>query len=549
MTLSNELISQFVKITKDDIKTKNEITRYATVKITDGRTYVQFDGAEVLTPIFTTTNVKDGDRVTVQIKNHSATITGNLSSPSANSDDMKAVDLKMSAFENIVAGSVTTEQLEAERARINQLIADDVTIRGRLEASEADIDNILADNVTISGKLTASEAEINRLSSTMITTENLRAEIAQVGIATIEDLNATNAKIYNLEGVYGEFENLTVGRLDALEGRFDSLEVDFATVEYLEANYASINRLEVLEGKFDSFDANYATIDYLEANYATVGRIEAVEGRIKDLDSEFATIDHLEANYASIAQLEAVSGDINVLNSDVADINTLIFGSASGNVIHSNFANAVVAQLGNAQIKSAMIESIAASKITAGDIITNNVKVKSADGSLVISDETMQISDKNRVRVQIGKDAAGDYSINIWDESGNLMFSKGGITDSAIKEAIIRNDMVANNANIAADKLDIDSLFKVINEDGSHTFKSSKIMMDGENQTLSVSFGQITTKVEETKSAVDNLEIGGRNLIRKSKTLDFKDYSFAVRYLTDENGNYLTDEYDNILIA
>ena len=428
MTLSNDLISQFVEITKSDTKTKSDVTRYGTVKITDGKTYVQLDGAEILTPITTTTNVKDGDRVTVQIKDHAATITGNLSSPSANSEDLAQVDKKIGEFEAVIAKSITTEELNAERARIDELIAKDATIEG---------------------KLSATEATINRLSSTMITTETLRAEIADIGIATIEDLNATNAKIYNLEGVYGTFEALTTGRLDAIEGRFESLETDFATVEYLEANYASITQLDA----------------------------------------------------------------------EAARINTLIFGSASGNVIHSNFANAVIAQLGNAQIKSAMIESIAADKITAGDIITNNVRVMSEDGSLVISDETMQISDSNRVRVQIGKDSAGDYSINIWDESGNLMFSKGGITDKAIKQAIIRNDMVSDNANISASKLDIDSLFDVINNDGSHTLKSSKILLDDEGQTLNVAFEQITTKVDETKSAVDNLEIGGRNLILGSNVV------------------------------
>ena len=54
-----------------------------------------------------------------------------------------------------------------------------------------------------------------------------------------------------------------------------------------------------------------------------------------------------------------------------------------------------------------MIENIAADKITSGDIITNNVRVMSEYGSLLISDETIQISDETRVRVQIGKDASG----------------------------------------------------------------------------------------------------------------------------------------------
>ena len=199
--------------------------------------------------------------------------------------------------------------------------------------------------------------------------------------------------------------------------------------------------------------------------------------------------------------------------------------------------------LGNAQIKSAMIESLSANKVTAGDIITNDVRVMSEDGSLVIADETIQISDGTRVRVQIGKDTSSDYSINIWDADGNLMFSEGGITDSAIKDAIIRNDMVSADANISASKLDIESLFSEING-SSNTIKSSKIYLDDEGQTLDVAFttldtkvdglgetvtsqgtqisviqGQITSKIwqSDIETAVDDIEIGGRNYFARSK--------------------------------
>jgi hypothetical protein len=127
----------------------------------------------------------------------------------------------------------------------------------------------------------------------------------------------------------------------------------------------------------------------------------------------------------------------------------------------------------------------------------------SEDGSLLISDETIQISDDARVRVQIGKDASNDYSINIWDASGNLMFSKGGITDAAIKDAIIRNDMVSDTANIAAHKLDIDSLFEEING-SSNTIKSTKVYLDDEKQTLDVAFKSMTTDVTELGETVNS---------------------------------------------
>lgn len=88
MGLSSELISQFVKITNDSKEKPKESTVYGTVKSSNDKLFVQLDGASLLTPVISTANVKDGDRVTVMIKNHSAIVTGNVSSPSASNESL-----------------------------------------------------------------------------------------------------------------------------------------------------------------------------------------------------------------------------------------------------------------------------------------------------------------------------------------------------------------------------------------------------------------------------------------------------------------------------
>lgn len=480
MPLSTELISQFVKITNDKTEIKKESIVYGTIKEKDGRLWVQIDGSELLTPVDSTADMKDGERVTVMIKNHVATVTGNITSPSASSKDVKDISQEVkdaadqiSEFEILIADRVTTEQLNAEKARIDTLVAENATIKGKVTVNEADIVSLKAKDATFEEKITTNEADIKYLKANMI-----GADFVDANFVTTEELEATNAKVHNLEATYADFAKQTT----------------------------------------DDLTAKQATIDKLDA---------------KKLDADVA-----EATYAKVATLDAEIGKIANLQSEVGDIKTLIYGSATGDTIHSSFANAVIAQLGEAQIKSAMIESIAAGKITAGDIITNNVRIKSEDGSLLISDETIQISDDARVRVQIGKDASGDYSINIWDADGNLMFSEGGITDSAIKDAIIRNDMISDTANISAHKLDIDSLFEEING-STKTIKSTRVYLDDEGQTLDVAFksmsetveeqgskvstqgtqisaiqGQIASKVwkQDITSAVNDLEVGGRNL-------------------------------------
>ena len=83
MSLSYDLISEFVKITNDKKDDKKERTVYATVVSETGGKYVRIDGSDLLTPMDTTSDIEDGERVTLMIKDHKAIVTGNVTTPSA----------------------------------------------------------------------------------------------------------------------------------------------------------------------------------------------------------------------------------------------------------------------------------------------------------------------------------------------------------------------------------------------------------------------------------------------------------------------------------
>lgn len=316
---------------------------------------------------------------------------------------------------------------------------------------------------------------------------------------------------------------------------------------------------------------NKLDVDTAKITYATITNLTAVKGDVDYLKVNNLTVDKANLLYASIERMEVVEGQIRNLNVDdlkaqVANINTLMFGSASGGSLTTEFSNSIVANIGDAQIKSAMIESIAADKITSGKIYTNLVEILSESGNLDILDNTIQIKDDNKVtRVQIGKDANSDYNMYVWDKSGNLMFDALGLTENGVKREIIRNDMIKEDANIAASKLDIESLFTVINEDGSHTLKSSKIYVDANKQTLDVAFKDMTTNVTEIQksvttqgtqltavqgqisskvwqqditTAVNNLQIGGRNLLLNTADLTKWHKEGNVTVTKDSNGYF-----------
>lgn len=299
--------------------------------------------------------------------------------------------------------------------------------------------------------------------------------------------------------------------------------------EWVKANTVTSEKVISIEADILSIKNNYLQTNEADIKYATIEKLDGVEGKFEDF-------------YAK--DFESVVSKIEDLTVGVEKVNTIMFGSASGGSLTTEFSNSIVANIGDAQIKSAMIESIAADKITSGKIYTNLVEILSESGNLDITDNTIQIKDdKKNTRVQIGKDANSDYNMYVWDKSGNLMFDALGLTENGVKREIIRNDMIKENANIAASKLDIESLFTVINEDGSHTVKSSKIYVDVNKQTLDVAFknmttnvtnlqnavttqgtqltavqGQISSKVwqQDITTAVNGLQIGGRNLFQNT---------------------------------
>lgn len=295
-------------------------------------------------------------------------------------------------------------------------------------------------------------------------------------------------------------------------------------------NKALINKLSV-----DEADIRYASIETLKAVNADIDNLKTNKLDATYADIINANVENLKAVNADIANLKVDYEKVGILDASVADIKTLIFGSATGTTITTDFSNSVIAVLGEAQIKSAMIDSLDASKITALDINTTNVLVHSEDGRSQWEDNTIQISDSERVRVQIGKDANSDYNMYIWDKSGNLMFDAIGLTDKGIQRQVIRDDMVKDNADIAASKLNIESLFNVINNDGSHTLNSTKIYVDSEQQTLDSVFKSIQTTV------------GGNSTLWGSAIKQSKDFIDQKLWWTDiRNGESIESKFNTV---
>lgn len=96
MDLSIDLIKEFAKTTNDEPVIDKGSTAYGRYVLQGDKAFVEIDGSNgALTPVATTSTVKNNDRVTVLIKDHTAIVTGNLTDPSASSDEVKELSLNL----------------------------------------------------------------------------------------------------------------------------------------------------------------------------------------------------------------------------------------------------------------------------------------------------------------------------------------------------------------------------------------------------------------------------------------------------------------------
>ena len=270
MALSADLISQFVKMTRDETKKSSEASVYGKVTSQgkNGTIYVQLDGSDVETPVSSTVKLKDGERVLVRIKDHTATVIGNLTTEAARSDDLENVDAGLLSVNHIVVGQqADIEYLRADSARIDQLIADEVVIKDRLTATEASITTIETDILNAKERLTANEAEIEVLQTTMLT-----SDIADLRYASISDLEAVEAVVYNLDVTYASVE-----QLQALEAEIDSLTVGSLTAEQADLRYANVEFSNIGDAAIEKLFGMTGIIDNLTVSEGHItGRLVGV---------------------------------------------------------------------------------------------------------------------------------------------------------------------------------------------------------------------------------------------------------------------------------
>ncbi len=476
MGLSSELASQFAKIVNQtNTNDSKETTVYGTAVKFNGKMYVKIDGSDRMTPITSTVDVREGERVTVLIKNHQAVATGNTSSPAARTDDVKDNTQKIedaskqiTELGTLVADKASIKELEADEARIKDLEAANVTITGELKAQRANISSLTADNVNINKSLTAANASIENLK-----TNKLDVEVADLKFATIDSLKATNVSVRQLTSDFGDFKKLSTESFNANNAAIKSLQTDKLNTKDAEVTYANIDFANIGDAAIEKFYAKSGIIkDLVIGNETVTGELVGIT----------ITGDLIKANtiVADKFVLKGQNGLFYRINTDGITVETeqTDENSLNGKVILAKSITADKVKVTDLVAFGATIAgfNINDNSICSGvkESVNNNTR-----GIYLDKDGQIAFGDSNNY-VKYYKDTDNTYKLKI--SAGSIIMSATGKT---VEDAINGVETKLNEMDIPDDVVTKADLIDDIN---------SELKIDGKSISLTTGHFVISSK-------------------------------------------------------
>lgn len=284
----------------------------------------------------------------------------------------------------------------------------------------------------------------------------------------------------------------TVNNITTDNGTVDGSTIDSITtkqIEDFEANVIKVAKLKAILAEIENLHVNKADIQNLNAVIARIGTLEATKASITELNAIHAIIQQIKASKADIADLNAAVAKVGILENKTAVLENALAGNLTADNFKTNAITAGSAVIAEGAIGSSQISSLSVNKLEAGDITTSKHKIVSADGTIEIVGNQILINRNNVNRVILGEyrksDGTTDYGLLVRAKDGQtIMLDGNGVHNAGITDGAIDNNKVADNANISGNKLDINSVIREVNNNGTETIKGTKVTVG--DKTLDV---------------------------------------------------------------
>lgn len=316
MALSHEVVSQFAKLVDNKPKKDEGVTVKGTYKIIGDIEYVQLDGSDVLTPVESTVEAKTGERVQVLIKDHFATVTGNISSPAARGKDVKdladTVDEQGNTIQqidntiiqqgnSIIQMNTSINQHETtinqHDTKINQqgdqIVSINNTIISQGNSIEANHNAIIAQGNEIDVMNDTIASHGNSITSMNNTIQQHGNKIDQNSNTISQQGNTINQqgnKITEIDNTVKTQGNTIVAQGNTIDAHGTQLTTHGSQITILNSGFVikdgvltGLSEVVVNKLKSDTLDTGYAKIDFANIKMAAVQKLFTESGIIKDL--------------------------------------------------------------------------------------------------------------------------------------------------------------------------------------------------------------------------------------------------------------------------
>ena len=519
MSLDKKVIKDFVAAVNKKEETKTPTILTGTVHREGGTVSVKIDGSESLTPVSTVINVEDGERVTLTIENHKAMITGNLSSPAARTKEVEGL-------KEVVADKVDTAQFKAIKAEVGEISGDVAnfkeTTTEKLTAQDAKIKKIDGDvanfKETTTEKFKANEASIDDLK-----TGKLSAKDADLKYANIDFSNIGKTAMEYFYAQSGLIKDVTIG--DAtITGELVGVTI---SGDLIKGNTIVAEKLVIKgsDGLYYKLNTDGMTVEKEQTDYNSLNgqvirakSITATKIDVKDLVAFGATIGGFKIGQDSIYSgvKESVGNTTRGIYMD--NDGQFVFGDASQyvkfyRVSEGKYKLAIAVEdlfIGSKSVAES-IEDVKKTADNAASVASSASSAAStANSTANAAKSTAEGASKTASDAKSTADSASQVASNASSVAGTAKTT----ADNASKAASEANS-TASTAKTTADqaKSTADTATKNLTALTAQVKEAETTIKKNKEEI------ELRAKKTEVTEAIDNIDIGGRNLAKNTATL------------------------------
>lgn len=557
MDLSRSLLKDFAKITNDfSERSSNNAYVRGSVKTIGNKKYVKVDGSEGLTPISEVVDVDDGDRVLVAIENHVATILGNFTFPPSARKEEEALNKAEDANNN---ANNAHNKAEDANNKADEAIKDATNASSKAEEAKKDAQaainasNEVKQNVE-DAKQMAQDANSK---SDIAIEESGKAQHAVAGAN--EEINRINGEVTTVKG---DISNA----ITELEKQANDIQ---ATKEEMKLNYTSKTETSEVEAslKTEIIKKVGELQSTVEQTYAGKNEVVEIEGKLQSQITQNA-----EGIKSTVSKTEKLEADTKEAQNRVDQALSSAF---------------------DAQAAADQALEYARKSQEAADLATQNAEIaqNKATSAQQKADEARELANSADRKLAEARTALAEAKQNLQD-----IINGGGTEDeiAAAEEKVRQAEIVveqaladateaeqmAKKAQDAADTAKADAVeAQNVAKDATDKAINAKAVSDKAMQAakeaqekVAALTKRITTaetainqnseaielsakKTEEIGNKLDNLQIGGRNILLDSRdgiicaNSDFVDTTTPGEIITTKatgEGNahsIITDKY------